>query len=207
MRAWCAPAAVHRPKPACAASRGRSRSCSAPRLAARQPATCPQLAAQQGDTEPRRQRPAGPAECGGRVPGAGAGHAGPGPRPHAGVPGPRLRPPVPAAHALGAGSRARGRPAGAARLRHHARDGALAGAVDGVRRHRTGGRPQEPRQPLAARQGRSQGRRRRPAAGLRSLQAGRSRIRRAVADAPGQSGAAAGTASGCARARRPGRCR
>ena len=100
-----------------------------------------------------------------------------------------------------------GRPAGAARLRHHARDGALAGAVDGVRRHRAGGRSQEPRQPLAARQGRSQGRRRRPAARLRSFQAGRSRIRGALANAPGQSRAAAGTASGCSRARRPGRCR
>ena len=71
-----------------------------------------------------------------------------------------------------------------ARLRHHARDGALAGAVDGVRRHRAGGRPQEPRQSRWQRvQGRGEGRRRRPAARLRPLQAGRARIRGAAAGA------------------------
>jgi hypothetical protein len=45
-----------------------------------------------------------------------------------------------------------------ARPRHHARDGALAGAVDGLRRHRARGRPQEPRLALDPRAGRSEGR-------------------------------------------------
>ena len=50
------------------------------------------------------------------------------------------------APAAGAGRRARRRPGRRARLRHHPRDGALARAVDGLRRHRARGRTQEPRQ-------------------------------------------------------------
>ena len=64
----------------------------------------------------------------------------------------------------GAGGRTRSRSAGRQRLRHHQRDGALAGPVDGVRRHRARGRPQEPRLALAARAGRGEGGRGRPAA-------------------------------------------
>ena len=107
-----------------------------------------------------------------------------------------LRRPVPAAHARGAGSRARLRPAVDPCFRHHPRGGALAGAVDGVRRHRAGGRPQEPGQPLAAREGRSEGRRRRPVAHLRSLQARRRRICGAVAGGAGPARAALGPQAG-----------
>ena len=54
----------------------------------------------------------------------------------AGLPGRRLRRAVPAAPGARAGGRARGRPDAAHGYARHARDGALAGAVDGLRRHR-----------------------------------------------------------------------
>ena len=60
---------------------------------------------------------------------------------------------------------------------------------------------------LAARQGRSQGRRGRPAQGLRPLQARRAGIRRAAAAGPGLAGWCAGTARACARASSRGPCR
>ena len=72
-------------------------------------------------------------------------------------------------------------PSGAARRVDHPRDGALPRALDGVRRHRAGRRPQVPRSAARARPSRGQGRRRRAAAGLRPLQAGCPRSRRAAA--------------------------
>ena len=99
-------------------------------------------------------------------------------------------------------------PRGGARLRDHARDGALARAVDGLRRHRARRRPQEPRQPrCAARAQRGQGRRRRPARVYDHFKPGVARVRGAAAAAPGRRAACAGTAAGRARPRAAGRCR
>jgi indolepyruvate ferredoxin oxidoreductase beta subunit len=67
----------------------------------------------------------------------------------------------------------------------HARDGALAGAVDGVRRHRARRRPEEPGLALDARQGRGEAGRRRPAEAVRPLQAGRAGVCRAAAPVAG----------------------
>ena len=92
--------------------------------------------------------------------------------------------------------RTRRRPGGRPGFRHHARDGTLAGAVDGLRRHRAGRRPQEPRHSLAAGQGRGQGRRGRPAQGLRPLQARHSGVRRVAAPGPGRQAGALGPRAG-----------
>ena len=156
--------------------------------------------------EPRHSpRPCRRALCR-RVPAGGARHAGPRPRPHARVPGPR---PTPSStcerlRARAAG-RARSRSAGGARLRHDARDGALAGAVDGVRRHRARGRPEEPRAAAgSACSGEVKARRRRPAASVYDhFKPGAARIRGAAAAAAWRSACCAGTARACCAGKTP----
>jgi hypothetical protein len=127
-------------------------------------------------------------------------------RPSRGLPGHGVRRALRRPAAAGARRGARGRPAGRARLRHHAGGGALARAVDGLRRHRARRRPQEPRLALRPGAARGQARRPRPAEGLRSLQAGRAGIRRAAARSAGGQGSRPGTAGAWRAARPPGRC-
>ncbi len=139
---------------------------------------------------------ANPPRCrptvGGPVPSASARHARAGPCARARLPGPGLRRPLRAAPAIRAGRRKGGRSSSCPRLGHHEGDGALACVVDGLRRHRSRGRTQEPRKPSAPCARRGQGGRGRHRQGLRPLQAGRARVRRAAAARAVAPGAALG---------------
>ena len=203
--------AVHRrtaapaPRPACAASRSRSTRCRRQRA---QAASGGSRCWQHPSAAPGRTGPAGRRWRASFRPTV---HAHAGARPCARAATTRT-PPTPRTtsqrlrRVLAAEKRTD--PAGRARLRaprvEMARWLALWMAFDDIVLR---GRPQEPRQPPGPRAQRGQGRRRRPAARVRPLQARRARVRRHAARSAWRAACWPGTASAWPPARRPGRCR